>query len=201
LSNILTVAAVPITTDGYGLIQRRSLSTSADPGKYSVLAENIHRYWDEAAWDNPSTRIHPLNGSDEAGHGQNDPVDHTYVPVGIPSPLLAMQRGIYEELSRRIWAITTAKASSYKFLAIVFGLHHFRPAICGIVDLGLSLEETMKIVGEERGKDHWEYSSFVPLPLDLTREETKKLLVEKSLWVDVGLAAFVMAAKSRGWGK
>src|SRR5262249_20204997 len=62
LSNILSLAVMPITSDGYGLVQiRNPKAVSTDGDCYtSGIAENIHRYLDEVAQHKPRERIHPL---------------------------------------------------------------------------------------------------------------------------------------------
>ena len=63
LSNIMPVAMIPVTTDGYGLLQRRSSAVSTEPGAYtSGVAENIHRFLDEAPSGNLYQRRVPLLG-------------------------------------------------------------------------------------------------------------------------------------------
>jgi hypothetical protein len=195
LSNILSVGFVPITLDGYALVQKRSQSASAEPGKIASFGENIHRYWDEAPFSDLGVRLHSLDNKRLADQGQVQPVDHNYIPQGVPSPLLAFQRGVAEELSRRIYELTMSDQANYKFLGLLFGLRHFRPALCGIVELGVTLSEAQRIIGEDRGKDHWEHNRIIPLALDPTAPEIQAQIANDKNWIDVGLGALILAIK------
>jgi hypothetical protein len=191
LANILVVAMIPITTDGFGLIQRRSWhGVSVTAGRLiSGISENIHRYLDEAEPSNLGQNLNPI----EVGSGL--PIDDTYEPRGVPSPLLAAQRGLYEEVSTEIHRIIKSNQERFKFLNVVFDLEFFHPVLVGVIELGLQRDEVEKLIQEYPGKDHSENSTIIFASLNTADEETSRLLADLSRWDLAGLSAFVSSLK------
>ena len=200
LSNIISMAMLPITSDGYGLVQHRSFGVSADPGRYtSGVAECIHRYLDEAPKENLGQRRAPLLELYDK-HGSPKPlsealigagVDENYSPSGVPSPLLAAKRGLFEEVSEELYELIPD--TSYRFLNIAFGISGFHPNIVGIIDLNMPKHEVEKIVKTSPGRDHHECTRMEYVPLDVSRPDTEWLLRHPKLWTPGGLAALVSA--------
>src|SRR6266516_1528953 len=124
LSNLLVLGVMPLTIDGFGLVQQRGPEQSIDPGLFTCgIAENIHRFLDEAPPDDPTHRIHPLTEVTEKNRWE------PYRPRGKPSPLLAAQRGIWEELSRELHN-QTLNPERFRFLALAAG-RIFRVEVMG----------------------------------------------------------------------
>jgi transcriptional regulator with XRE-family HTH domain len=137
LSNILCIAAIPITNDGFGLIQHRSRQgVSSDIGRLtSGVAENIHRFLDEAAPENLGKRLHTLTG--DGGRA----VDADYQPRGVPSPLLTALRGVFEEVSTETYRRIKDSKNRLIFLNVIFELAAFHPMLVGVINLGISRAE------------------------------------------------------------
>ncbi|HPJ82038.1 MAG TPA: hypothetical protein PL103_07475 [Saccharofermentans sp.] len=191
LSNILCVAMIPITKDGFGIVQlRKKGGVSSEKSVYtSGIAENIHRFLDEAH-NNLLMRFHSIERRES---GETISVDTNYKPKGIPSPYLTAQRGLYEELSPTL-AFST-DFSSYRFLAIAFELTKFHPLLIGVIELNYRADEVKEICRQDRGCDFTEGSlDFLELDIDPDRP-SRKLLAQLSVekWVPGGLAAFISA--------
>ena len=194
LSNILSLAMIPITSDGYAIIQVRTRhGVSADAGRRtSGVAENIHRYLDDANSDDLMTRLHPLTLPEKLEVDLG--VDATYTPVGVPSPFLTAERGVIEELSPGLCHSWRDKGA-IKFLSVVFDLDKFHPMLTGVIELGLSRVEAAEIIEAEPGRDHSEYRKLEYIPLDAKRPEFMRSVSEEHLWVSGGLAALAFACQ------
>jgi len=189
LSNLLTFGMVPITSDGYGIVQHRSGQVSSDIRQITCgIAENIHRYLDEAPADDLTRRLHSL--IDVPDSVRWNPA----APKGVPSPFLTAQRGLYEELSPELYRLTN-DTSRFKFLCITFDLVRFLPGLIGVIELDLSRKETESMIEKYPGTDHSEYTHLTYLPLDITAPETVQIVSDQSRWVPGGLAAFVSTVK------
>lgn len=191
LSNILSLGIVPVTSDGFGLVQiRNPKGVSTEGGQLtSGVAENIHRYLDEAPRNDLRTRLHPLRlPAEVASEGK---VDQDYRPRGVPSPFLAAQRGLWEEISADLGRDLSFDA--YHFLAVGFELTKFQPVLVGTVEIGLTRAEVDKTRLASPGKDHSEFLEILYLPLDAAAPETMRALAQKERWVAGGLAAFLTA--------
>jgi hypothetical protein len=191
-----------MTTDGYALVQERNpQGVSTDQGMFTCgVAENIHRWLDEAPANELVRRINPLITLAET---QNK-VDFNYTPrsAHVPSPLLAAQRGIWEEVSEELWRLTKDHKDLFKFLNIVFDLNAFVPALIGVIELPFSRQEVEKIRVISPGKDHSEYKKIHYVPLNQGEEETRNLLLslekqnkglEPMRWVPAGIASLITA--------
>ncbi|MBD3227583.1 MAG: TIR domain-containing protein [Candidatus Lokiarchaeota archaeon] len=191
LSNILGLAIIPITKDGFGLIQKRNPRGVSSEGDRltSGIAENIHRYLDEASSQNLSERLNELDLPSEVN--KSGKVDENYKPKGVPSPILTAQRGLWEEISEELYHITNPE--SYKFLNIGFELTKFHPMLFGIVELNIDKNEVEKLRKSSPGRDHSEFLDIYYLPLDLHNQETSKILFDKKRWISAGLASFITA--------
>lgn len=191
LSGILSLGITPITADGYGLVQKRNpRGVSSEGGRYtSGLAENIHRYLDEAPVGDMHRRLHPLGLPVEVFKAGT--VDVNYCPQGAPSPYLAAHRGIWEEISESL--ALELPVTAIDFLNLGFELTKFQPVLVGIVDLGLSRHEVERRIRVSPGRDHSEFLELLYLPLDHREPETARLLREPSRWVTGGLAALISA--------
>jgi len=189
LSNIMTVNMAPITSDGYGLIQLRSQGgVSTTGGRLANgVAENIHRYLDEAPSNNLTLRQNTLHVA------RTLEVDATYAPRGVPSPLLAAQRGLWEEVSEELYWATRENIAGYKFLNVMMEFQYFNPHIIGVIELGLSRAEVEKLVRRSPGKDRSESIAIHYMPLDAAEAETKKMLADQSRWAAVGLGCMISA--------
>jgi hypothetical protein len=137
LSNILAVALIPITNDGYGLVQvRNPRGVSTEGNRYtSGIAENIHRYLDEADAHSPLQRINALAIPSELA--TNGRVDENYrlTEGHTLSPYLTAVRGLWEEVSEAL--AKEVPTSAFKFLNVTYELTTFHPMLVGIVELGL----------------------------------------------------------------
>jgi hypothetical protein len=187
LSNILGIALTPITNDGFGLVQKRNpRGVSAEGGKLtSGLAENIHRYLDEANPKDPTERLNEL------GLPAQTPVDERYAPQGVPSPILCAQRCLWEELSEDLGY--SLPITAYRFLLVGFELAKFHPVLMGVVELDMSREEVERTREKSPGRDHSEFLDIVYLPLDSWSSETINAISLQEHWVPAGLAAFMAA--------
>jgi transcriptional regulator with XRE-family HTH domain/endonuclease V-like protein UPF0215 family len=194
LSNILCLALIPITMDGYGIIQQRSKTiVSVDGGRFtSGVAENIHRFMDEAVPENLGRRKNP---ADPVGGLQS--IDHLYRPTGVPSPLLAAQRGVKEELSEGLYHLLKDAPERFKFLNLLVPIDRFHPELIGVIDLPFTLEETKALIEESPGKDHPEAMSIRYVPLDPTANATAEVMRDRSKWTVGGLAALISAIQYR----
>lgn len=191
LSNMLSLAMIPITTDGFGLIQHRSRhGVSVDPGRLtSGIAENIHRYLDEAVPDNLGRALNPRTERNRTD------VDAYYRPTGVPSPVLTALRGLKEEVSTELYRMLKDSLHRIKFLNLIFDLHGFHPMLTGIVELGLQRSEVERLLQEYPGRDHPEFTSMLFVPLDPSEKHASRLLRRPTDWVRGGLSAFISAIK------
>jgi hypothetical protein len=188
LSNILTVNMTPISSDGYGLIQlRNKRGVSTTGGRLANgVAENIHRYLDEAPSDNLALRQNALQPASSCT------VDASYASRGVPSPLLAAQRGLWEEISEELYWATRENVGAYKFLNLTMDLEFFNPHLVGVVELGLTRSETEKLVRRSPGKDKARESIAIHyLPLDAKDKETMRVLADQNRWAAIGLACVI----------
>ena len=203
LSNIMPVAMIPVTTDGYGLLQRRSSAVSTEPGAYtSGVAENIHRFLDEAPSGNLYQRRVPLLELYDEYRTKRllmesltaKGVDDKYQPEGVPSPFLTAKRGLFEEISKELY--DQVPDSSYKFLNVAFGLKVFVPNLVGVIELGKPKVEVEELVdacldkSERRGAIQY-------VMLDEKDGRTEELLLprNRSNWTAGGLAALISAIR------
>ncbi len=191
LSNILTVSLIPITKDGFGLVQRRSRHgvSSAFRVLTAGVNENIHRYLDEAAPSNLSHRLHSIDRK----KATVDQVWKPSNPDGVPSPLLAAQRGVFEELSPELHRISMQVPGCYKFLTVVFDFFYFHPYLLGVVELDMTRSEVQKIIEEYPPESHPEYDSIEYLLLSKNDPNTSRRLSDRKSWGNWGLAAFITA--------
>ena len=187
LSNIFTVLMIPMTADGYGIIQQRSSAgVGFAQGLFiSGVSENIHRYADEAADGNVARRLNSLRGD------VFKKVDHLYPNKGIPSPLLAAMRGVSEEVSEALGAALEHTPHRFVFLNIIFGFAYFHPFIVGVVDLPFSRDETQRLIEESPGKDHSENKALHFYKLDPDDPDTDALVADRARWFSPGLSAFI----------
>lgn len=188
LSNILCVGMIPITSDGYGLIQERNpKGVSTEGNRYtSGIAENIHRYLDEVDLSNSDVRLHSLAlPADLVDMG----IDYTYQPATgrTLNPYLTASRGLWEEVSEKLYRMVPL--SAYKFLNLSFELEKFVPVLVGIVELGMPLKEVEQIILESPGKDHSEFLTITGVRLDPSNSVTHDILTRD--WVQGGLSAFL----------
>jgi transcriptional regulator with XRE-family HTH domain len=119
LAPMLAILMIPITLDGYGLLQHRSgrgVSVEGDV-LISGVSENMHRYLDEASPDDLLARLNTLQPTSA------QPVDHWYRPRGVPSPFLTAQRGLPEELSQLPGLENNP--TRFRFLNLVFSFDYF----------------------------------------------------------------------------
>jgi transcriptional regulator with XRE-family HTH domain len=194
LSNIMCVSMIPITSDGFGIIQRRSTSCSVGAGRLiSGVSENIHRWLDEAPAHDLWQRVNPLVPlSEQKDRG----VDRTYSPASgnVPSPYLAAQRGFSEELA---WVRQMMEGSHerFKFLALAADLEFFHPVLVGVIDLPYTREEAEKTIRRHRGKDHSEGLGCLFVPMKSDDKEILKIVQDPGDWVLCGLAALIMAVR------
>jgi hypothetical protein len=191
LSNILTINMEPITSDGYGIVQDRN-PRGVSTGKRQFangVAENMHRYLDEAPRGNLDHRMN------DAVRASEVPVDHRYQPRGVPSPLLTAQRGVKEELSPELDKRLRGTPDRYKFLNVIMDLEFFNPHLLGVIELGMTRDEVVKTIQESRGKDHSEARAIRFLPLDRTNAETMQFISAQERWSPPGLAAFITGMK------
>jgi len=192
LSNILTVVMIPTTTDGYGLVQLRGGGVSADGDRITGgVAENIHRYLDEASKRNLRKPLHSWEPAGGLGSAQG--VDSRYRPEGVPSPLLTAQRGVLEELSVDLFAHVRTRLDSFKFLTVMFDLDKFHPMLGGVIELGLTRKEVEKMIQASPGRDHTEFRATDYLPLDIKHKKTMNLIRDQGRWISTGLGAFIGA--------
>jgi transcriptional regulator with XRE-family HTH domain len=189
LSNILTVNMTPITSDGYGLIQLRNRGgVSTTGGRLANgVAENVHRFLDEAPADNLGLRQNGLQV------GRRCQVDASYCPEGVPSPLLAAQRGLWEEVSEELFWVTREASGKFKFLNLMMDLEFFNPHLIGVIELGLPRAQVEKLVVRSPGKDHAESTAIHYIPLDATAAETKSILLDQRRWAAIGLGCVISA--------
>ena len=194
LSNILPVALIPITRDGYGLVGRRSKrGSSASKGRLtSGVAENIQRYLDEAKPDKLEYAVNKyLHPSDTA----RKEIDNNYQPRpgNVLSPILTAKRGIHEEVSTE-----TARKIDFdqiKFLNIVWEMEQFHPTLCAVALLDYSLEQLMEEIRTYPGADHMEIIAWQPLRLSSQDKETLRVLEDWQAWAAGGLAAAITAVR------
>ena len=189
LSNILTVVMMPITTDGYGLIQlRNSHGVSAAGGLFtSGVAENIHRYLDEAQPDDLGRRVNPL------GTASSRPVGEDYQPAAdhVPSPLLTAQRGLYEEISEELYWRVRTEHYRFLFMNIIIDLKYFTPLLVGVIELGCTMQEAQKLIQEFPGRDHSESNAIYFVRLDGREPSTVRLVTDNGRWHLPGLSALI----------
>ena len=198
LSNILTVNMTPITSDGYGLIQYRSpVGVSFTGGCFANgIAENIHRYLDEAPPQSLHIRSNAIaTAALFAMENASEPEKLNYQPGGVPSPLLTAQRGLYEEVSEDLYCKIRDEQSKFKFLNLIMDMDLFTPHLVGIIELGVDRDELQKYIEASPGKDHSEAASFDYLPLDVTISKTLEFVRDKQNWAPPGLSAFITAVK------
>jgi transcriptional regulator with XRE-family HTH domain len=203
LSNILTVLVVPITEDGYGVLQLRSPVVSEARNRYiSGISENMHRHWDEAAkWDLGHRINRILNRQERAQRGEIQPAvrSNSFTPSGVLSPLLTAQRGFYEEISEGL--AQKIPLSAYTFLNLGWTFEYFHPVLIGIVVTGVTKDEFQHYANISPGSDQDEAKHFEFFKLDGDEKRTAALLANQDGWVASGLAAFMTAinyAKAHG---
>lgn len=187
LSGIFTVLMIPITTDGFGLVQLRSEHGVAfAPNRFiSGVSENMHRYLDESPLTDFSRRL-----NSPADTSKID-VDHFYRPVGVPSPLRTAIRGLSEEVSEELGHMLETTPDRFVFLNIIFGFDYFHPFIVGIIRLPLDRNKTEKLIQQSPGKDHTEAKSIHFFNLDSHNQETLDVIKQKNTWFLPGLSAFI----------
>lgn len=197
LSNILTVNLTPITSDGYAVISRRSKEgVSVSGGLYSNgVAENIHRYLDEARYETPHIRENKIRTAREVAEKKTVPVDYEPEEGRAPSPLLTALRGVYEELSTDIYFHIKARSNCVRFLSVVMDLQLFNPHLIGIVDLGLTKAEVERMIETSPGKDHPEAMFFEFHKPTEANKDLMNLMRATEIWVPVGLASLIIAVK------
>jgi hypothetical protein len=127
------------------------------------------------------------------GTASSCPVDYAYQPLGVPSPFLTAQRGVYEELSEGLYWSLKDEPHRFKFLNIVMDLEYFNPHLVGIIDLGMTRAEVKKHLEETPGKDHSEATAIDFVKLDSRDPSTMKLISDKPRWSAVGLSALITA--------
>lgn len=190
LSNLITVMMIPITVDGYGLIQQRSTKggVSVNAGKLSAgVTENIHRYLDDSQFGNLWLNVNQMDNK------AAETIDNHFKPKGVPSPYLAAKRGIFEELSTEMYRLLDSN-ERFKFLNVIFDTHEFHPYLVGIIELPWTVEESMRLISEFRGKDHTESKSIEALVLEQNDKRTLDIL-KTGAWAPGACAAFVAALK------
>ncbi|MBI4723775.1 MAG: hypothetical protein HY765_01770 [Rhodomicrobium sp.] len=185
------------------MVQRRSTAVSTEPGAYtSGVAENIHRFLDEAPCERLFQRRAPLLELYEEYRTKKQlmeslparGVDENYQPEGVPSPFLTAKRGLFEEISKELYE--QVPDSSYIFLNIAFGLKGFVPNLVGVIDLGKPKAEVEDLVdasldeSERRGA-----IEYVVLDEMDGRAEELLLSRNRSNWTAGGLAALISAIK------
>jgi hypothetical protein len=187
LSNILCVCMIPVTTDGYGLVQHRSLTgVSVGGNTYtSGVAENMHRYLDEALADDLSYRVNSLT------EASSTPVDQHYQPHGVPSPLLTAQRGVLEELSEGLSNILESTPERFRFLNVIMSLDEFHPYLVGVIELPLTRAEVERHIQESPGKDHSEFTTIEYLLLNADDIKTSEFIDDQNRWTMAGLSSFI----------
>ncbi len=193
LPNPIDVSLIPITTDGYGIVQRRSDSVSFNPRMLgSGVCEQVHPWIDEAPQNDPWRRLNPLMTPKEAMKY----VDREYEPKpgNVPSLFLAASRGLKEELSPFRNALENTP-HRFKFLNVLFGLETFGPELVGVVELPFSRELTHKMMQEERGRDHGDAIAFEFVKLDSSDRRTMRMIEEVEDWSVLSLAALMIAIK------
>lgn len=182
LSNILPVAIVPITNDGFALVRKRqdcNVGTTANCWT-SGISENIDRFLDEPDGSN-IRRLHRIDAEADA----RSTVD--YNPSSAPSPYLAAQRGMREEVSKDMG--DRLPIDCYSFLCVSFNFKLFHPVLSGIAELPLSREEAAAMrersPGTDRAPEGREWS-WVDLK---NRRDVDQWLVRTD-WDATGLGAF-----------
>jgi hypothetical protein len=201
LANTMPVCLIPITTDGYGIIQRRSGSVAFHPRLLTTgVAENMHRWLDEAPAHDLWHRVNPLMPAAQTA----TMVDAGYRPApgNVPSPFLTALRGFSEELAPLRDVIESGR-ERLKFLSIIFDLEVFHPDLMGIVELPYTRDEILRLLEEHRGRDHSESLGIQLLALRRDDEATRTTISNVGDWVFNGLAATIGAikyweAKTRG---
>jgi transcriptional regulator with XRE-family HTH domain len=194
LSNIMCTSLTPITSDGFGIVQRRSASCSVGALRLiSGVSENIHRWLDEAPAHNLWHRVNPLVPRSKL---EDLGVDRNYSPApgNVPSPYLAAQRGFAEELAW-IRQMMEGSRERFKFLALAADLEFFHPVLVGVVELPYTRAETAKLINKHRGKDHSEGLGCQFMALKTDDEDTIKIVKDPGDWVLCGLASLIMAVK------
>jgi transcriptional regulator with XRE-family HTH domain len=200
-ANTLTICIIPITTDGYGIIQRRSGSVSFHPRLLTTgIAENMHRWLDEAPRHDLWHRINPLMAAAQTA----DIVDAGYRPAAgnVPSPFLTALRGFAEELAP-LQTVVESGRERLKFLNLIFDLEVFHSDLVGIIELPYARDEMLRLIEEHRGRDHSEALNFQFLALQRDDKATLETISATGDWVFNGLAAAITAikyweAKSKG---
>lgn len=193
LSNMLTICMMPVTSDGYGFVQRRSGSVSAAPRKLiSGVSENMHRWLDEAPAHNLWNRVHPLVPASKLP----GKVDAEYRPANgnVPSPFLTVQRGFQEELAP-LRPLMEAAATRVKFLSVVVDMSLFQPVLVGVIDVPYEVRELENLVKENRGKDHSEWTELIPVKLSRSDAETVRMVSNIRAWDLGGLAALMTSIR------
>lgn len=191
LSNMMTICMMPVTTDGYGIIQRRSSGVSSTPGKLiSGISENTHRWLDEAPANYLWKRVHPLRPAKEL----DGLVSSDYKPANgnVPSPYLTIARGFGEELAL-LKPLLEAPSNRVKFTGIVYDLSLFQPVLVGVVDLPYTAKEVLHEIAEHRGKDHSEWTELISVKLDRNDWQTRQRVSAIHEWDLGGLAALIMS--------
>ena len=192
LGNILQVAMTPITTDGYGIITRsRAGIVPATAGKLtSGVAENAQRWLDECAPDDKWEPIHPfLRFAELPPEGKR----RDYQPRAI-SPYVTGLRGLKEELSVLRKDLGDPRRS-VKFLCLAWDLVLFHSILVGVIELPFDRSRAERLINEQRGKDHSEWSDLHFLRLDFGDDQTIAKIVDTTDWDVGGLASFVTAVQ------
>ena len=192
LSNLFTITMVPITSDGYGLVGPRSQHAVSSAFKVLVpsVNENIHRFLDEAAPTDLERRLHPVDRDQVASDCIWKPTE----PVGVPSPLLTAQRGVFEELSPKLYNMLCENPNAYKFLNVMFSFDYFHPYLTGVIELNMSRAEVKRMI-EESPPAHPEHLKTEFLALDTANKTTLARISDRPKWGTWGLAAFMSAMR------
>ena len=191
LSNIIAVACMPLTSDGYGLVQKRNPKGVSTEGNCytSGIAENIHRYLDEADPERPFGRLHEWVSPAELATSGDIDVNYRPAEGRTVSPYLTAVRGLCEEVSEDLTA--SVPNSAFKFLNLMYELKTFHPMLVGVVELGLPLKEVERYIRESPGKDHAEHLKIEAVPLD-SRNTTTLAVIHKE-WIAGSLGALIAA--------